>query len=159
MPGFRIDSDLCTGGYRRHGRARGERRREAGGRRTGPFFGSSQRARQHILDLHLNILSFALLSLAGVAYGRRRPQVLWPSVALFFPVSAWAAVATWWQGAPVFTLVLLGFTLGLSAVALLLFAVDVVFAPFCLEMTYLTPLCWILCPLLVLVNLAGLCIT
>jgi hypothetical protein len=31
-----------------------------------------------------------------------------------------------------------------------------VFAPFCLEMTYLLILCWLLCPLLVAVDLAGL---
>lgn len=111
-----------------------------------------------ILPLQLNILSFGLLSLAAVAYARRKFHIFWPAVGLFLPLSAWTTIATWWPVSPLFTVLLLAFTLGLSVVALVLFAVDVIWAPFCLEMTYLTPLCWILCPLLVFVNYSVLCV-
>jgi len=108
--------------------------------------------------LQLNILSFALLSLAAVAYARRRFHVFWAAAGLFFPIAAWTTVATWWQVSPLFTIILLALTLGISVLALALFAVDVIWAPFCLEMTYLTPLCWILCPLLVFANYSVLCL-
>ncbi len=111
-----------------------------------------------ILALKLNILSFALLGLAAVSYARRQFHVFWPTVVLFFPVLAWTTFATWWAVSPLFTVFLLTFTLGISLLALLLFAVDVIWAPFCLEMTYLTPLCWILCPLLVFANYSVLCV-
>jgi len=107
------------------------------------------------LELDLNILSLSLLALAAVSYGRRRFCVLWAAGVLFFPIAAWASVATYWDWCPLFTITLLALTLGTSLVALLLYAIDVVFAPFCVEMTYLTILCWLLCPLLVLVNFAG----
>jgi hypothetical protein len=51
---------------------------------------------------------------------------------------------------------LLAATLGLSLVALALYAIDCLWAPFCLEMTYVALTCWVLWPLLVLVDLVGL---
>ena len=108
------------------------------------------------MRVELNILSFALLALGAVAYARRRSAVLWAAGVLFFPVAACATVATFWQAMPLFTVFLLALTLGVSLSALMLYAIDVVFAPFCFEMTYLTVLCWLLCPLLVLIDFLGL---
>ena len=108
------------------------------------------------MAVDLNIMSFALLALAGVSYARRRFMTLWGAAALFFPVTGAAAVTTWWTLSPTLTIIILLFTLGTSLVALAMFAVDVIWAPFCLEMTYLALLCWILCPLAVLFNYLGL---
>jgi len=108
------------------------------------------------VQLQLNILSFALLGAGAVAYARRRFAVLWAVGVLFFPVAASATVVTFWQPLPLFAVFLLTLTLGVSLAALALYGIDVVFAPFCFEMTYLTVLCWLLCPLLVFINFLGL---
>ncbi len=107
------------------------------------------------MPVYLNTVSLALLVLAAVAYIRRRPGVLWPVAALFFPVTGVATVLIWWPVSPALTVLVIALTLGVSLGALALFAIDVAWAPFCLEMTYLTFICWVLCPLAVLVNYVG----
>jgi hypothetical protein len=52
--------------------------------------------------------------------------------------------------------ILWGATLGLNLCILLLYFIDLIWAPFCLELRYLTLLCWILSPLAVVLNFAGL---
>jgi len=103
----------------------------------------------------LNALSFALLAVAAVAFFRQRRLVLALAAVLFFPVAAAATVLIWWPISPVAAVLILAVTLGVPLVALAVFAIDFIWAPFCLEMTYLTFLCWILCPLAVLLNYAG----
>ena len=108
------------------------------------------------MAVHLNMLSFALLALAATSYARRRFVTLWGAAILFFPVTGAAAVTTWWAVSPALAVVIVALTLGVSLSALALFGIDVAWAPFCVEMTYLTFLCWILCPLVVLLNYLGL---
>jgi len=108
------------------------------------------------MALLLNTLSLALLALAATSYVRRRFAILWGAALLFFPVTAAAAVLTWWPLSPALAAVIVALTLGISLCALALFGIDVAWAPFCLEMTYLTVLCWILCPLAVLLDYLGL---
>jgi len=108
------------------------------------------------MALHLNILSFALLGLAAVAYARRRTVVLGVAGVLFAPVTCAATLAVFWPFNPFVAVVLLALTLLPSACAAALYLIDVVFAPFGVEMTYVTFLCWILCPLLVLANFVGM---
>jgi hypothetical protein len=74
---------------------------------------------------------------------------------LFFPVCAGGLLLNWWTISPAIALALLSTTLGVSLVVLALFAVDVIWAPFCLEMTYLTFLCWLLCPAAVFLSHVG----
>ena len=108
------------------------------------------------MPIHLNTLSLALLLIAALAYTRHWPAVLWSLAALFFPVTGIATVLIWWPVSPTLTLAVLLVTLGVPLIALALFTIDVVWAPFCLEMTYPTFVCWILCPLAVLANWMGL---
>lgn len=106
--------------------------------------------------LDLDILSLALLCLAATSYARRRLVVLLGAGALFFPA---AGAATWFTCAPVspaLAVVLMVLTLGVSLGVIVLFLVDVIFAPFCLQMTYFTFVCWVLCSQLVAVNFAFL---
>jgi len=103
----------------------------------------------------LNTISLALLIVAGVGYVRRRPVVLWTAAGVFFAAGGAATILIWWPLSPVLAVLVLGLTLGVSLAALALFAIDVTWAPFCLEMTYLTFLCWVLCPAAVLVNYLG----
>lgn len=108
------------------------------------------------MAVYFNILSFGLLALAGVSFARRRFVALWGAGILFFPVTGAATALTWWPVSPTLTIVLLTLTLGVPLVTLVLFGIDVVWAPFCVEMTYLTFLSWVLCPLAVLLNYVGL---
>ena len=108
------------------------------------------------MAVHLNTLSFVLLALAATSYVRRRSAILWGAALLFFPVTAAASVLTWWPLSPALAAAIVVLTLGVSLGALALFGIDVAWAPFCVEMTYLTVLCWILCPLAVLLNHLGL---
>ncbi len=108
------------------------------------------------MTANLNALSFVLLVLAGVSYVRHRGAVLTAAAALFFPVTAASTVLTWWGFSPALGLAILLLTLGISLVCLALFGIDVVWAPFCLEMTYLTVLCWVLCSAVVLLNYIGM---
>ena len=91
-----------------------------------------------------------------MAFTRRRTAVLLICGGFFVPVAALASVAVYWPLSPVFTVLLLAFALGLPLLALTLYAVDLVFAPFCVEMTYPAMVCWLLWPLLVLINFLGL---
>ena len=102
--------------------------------------------------LQLNALSLALLAVAGVAFFRQRRGVLVIAAVLFFPLTAAATVGLWWPLSPPAAALILALTLGVPLIALALFAVDVAWAPFCFEMTYLTILCWLLCPLAVVLN-------
>ena len=110
------------------------------------------------MEMELSVLTFALLCLAGVSYARRRFGVLLASATAFFPVTFLATAALWWAYSPLMTVLFLTFTLGASLVFLTLYFIDVVFAPFSLEMTYATFLCWILCPLPVAANFVALCL-
>jgi len=107
------------------------------------------------MTIHMNTLSFALLALAAVAYARQAPKCLWAAGLLFFPLTGLTTVLAWWPLAPLAAILILVLTLGVPLVCLALFAMDVLWAPFCLEMTYLTFLCWLLCPLSVVLNYMG----
>lgn len=109
-------------------------------------------------DVTLSLMSAAFLILASVAYVRQKRKVLSVIAVLFFVTCTASIMSNWWPISPILTIVILAFTLGLSAVALILFIVDLLWAPFALEMTYLTFLCWILCPLAVLIDFIGLAI-
>jgi hypothetical protein len=104
----------------------------------------------------LNALSLVLLVMAVVAYPRRMRLELAAAACLFFPVTAGAVLASWWPVSHPAAAVILIVPLGASLAIMLLFLIDVIWAPFCLEMTYLTFLCWILCPVTVALNLAGM---
>ncbi len=108
------------------------------------------------VPLHLNILSLALLGTMAVAYSRQRGFVLGFCGLLFYPVATLATLAVYWTLSPLLALLVLAFALGLPLLGLLLFGVDRLFAPFCLEMTYATVVCWILWPILVLAGFVGL---
>jgi len=108
------------------------------------------------MALGLNILSLALLGTAAVAFSRQRTLVLFVCGGLFVPVAGTAALAVYWPVSPALAVGLLCVTLGLPLLALLLYAVDVVFAPFCVEMTYPGMVCWVLWPVLVAAEFVGL---
>lgn len=109
--------------------------------------------------LYVNLLSLLFLGMAAFAYTRKATITLTVSSVLFVPTATWAALSCFYASNPVFTIVLLVLTLLLPLVAVALYLVDVLFAPFCLEMTYLTILCWILCPVLVIANVSGMVLT
>ncbi len=75
---------------------------------------------------------------------------------LFVLAACLAALSIYWGRSPAFSLVLLGVTMALPLLALALYAADRAFAPFCVEMTYPAMLCWVLWPVLVAANFAGL---
>ncbi len=104
----------------------------------------------------LDILSLAFLTAAALAFRRQRTAVLVVCGAMFVPTAGAASVAIYWPLSPLLTVLLLGVTLGASLAALLLYWIDRVFAVFCLEMTYLATICWVLWPLLVVANSAAL---
>jgi len=106
------------------------------------------------LALDLNMLSLALLGAAAVAFTRQRAMVLIVCSGLFTLSSGLAALAVCWALSPAFTIALLSVTIGLPFLTLALYAVDLAFAPFCVEMTYPAMLCWLLWPALVAVNFA-----
>jgi hypothetical protein len=106
----------------------------------------------------LSMLSLALCCLAAVAFYRRRRGVLILAALLFFPVTAAATVSVWWAISHVLAMCIIAATLALPIVLIALFLVDLIWAPFCFEMTYATIPCWILCPLGVLLNYVGLAV-
>ncbi|MHC4591976.1 MAG: hypothetical protein ACYS8L_04680 [Planctomycetota bacterium] len=109
-----------------------------------------------MLALDLTMMSLALLAAAAVAFTRHRRMVLMVCGGLFVPTAGLTTMAVWWTLSPTLAVLLLSVTLGLPLLALILYAVDLTLAPFCLEMTYLAMLCWILWPVLVMVNFLGL---
>jgi len=108
------------------------------------------------MALELNMLSLALLGAAAVAFTRQRRMVMFVCGALFVVAASLAGLAVWWPLSPAVAAVALALGLGLPLVGLLLFAVDLAFAPFCIEMTYPAMLCWVIWPALVFVNYVGL---
>jgi hypothetical protein len=102
------------------------------------------------------MLSLALLGAAAAAFTRQRRPVMAVCAALFVLSAGLAAGTVYWAVSPGLTIALLGVTLGLPLTALALYAVDVAFAPFCVEMTYPAMLCWVLWPVLVAFNFAGM---
>ena len=109
-----------------------------------------------MLALNMNALSLALLGAAAVAFTRQRRAVLLVCGGLFVPAAAAATVATFWPVSPAAAVVVMAATLGPSLVGLALYAVDRLAAPFCIEMTYAAMACWVLWPVLVVVDFAGL---
>jgi len=110
------------------------------------------------LVLQTNALSFGLLALAAVAYSHWRRTTLAVAAALFFPVTAAATLLTWWPVSAAAALCVLCLGVGVPLVCLGLFLVDLIWAPFCMEMTYLTLWCWVLCPLCVALNYVGMAV-
>ena len=107
------------------------------------------------MNLALNLLSLAFLALAGVAFARRYRGILAITGVLFFPVCTAALLTGWWELSPLLAIFLVVCTLGISLLTLCLLAIDVTWAPFCLEMTYPSLLCWILCPSAVILGYVG----
>ncbi len=103
----------------------------------------------------LTLFAAALLVVGSVAYIQRKRRILAIAGALFFPICSGALVSSWGPISTALTAIFLVGTLGLSLFALALFAIDVIWAPFALEMTYLTFLCWILCPVAVILSGVG----
>jgi len=101
------------------------------------------------------MLSLALLGAGAVAFARQRKAVLVLCLGMFVPVSALATLAVYWPLSPVLATVLLCVGEGLPLVALGLYGADLLFAPFCVEMTYAVLVCWVLWPVLVLANFLG----
>lgn len=102
------------------------------------------------------MFSLVLLGAAAVAFTRQRAMVMIVCAGLFVVSSGLAALALYWALSSAFTIALLGVTLGLPLLTLLLYAVDLALAPFCVEMTYPAMLCWLLWPVLVAVNAVGM---
>lgn len=102
-----------------------------------------------------NLLAAALLLGAALAFVRRRPVLLVFCGACFVPAAGAGAVLAFWGWSAPATVILLALTLGVSLLGLLLYVIDRIWAPFCLEMTYAALLCWVLWPVLVAINLAG----
>ncbi len=105
------------------------------------------------MDLTFSILSAVLLVATAATFAGRRPVLLCVTGGLFVPVAAATTVLLYWGPATWLAGVLLGVGIGLPLLGLALYAVDRIWAPFCLEMTYATLLCWVLWPALVVVNL------
>jgi hypothetical protein len=110
------------------------------------------------MDVTLTILSAVLFVATAAAFAGRRPVLLCALGAAFVAVSAEATVLLYWGPPPAVAIALLAAGLGLPLLGLALYAVDRVWAPFCLEMTYATFLCWLLWPALVVVDLVTLAV-
>lgn len=110
------------------------------------------------MEVGMSLLAGGLLGAAGVAFARRQKALLVLFGALFVPVAAAASLQVWWPLSPALAVALPAVTLGLSVVGVALFAADLVWAPFCLEMTYPALTVWVLWPLLAAANLAGLAV-
>ena len=106
----------------------------------------------------LNAVSLALFALAAVAYTRQRHAALAAAAVLFFPVTSAATVLSWYPVSPMVAVVILLATLVAPLAALALTAIDVVWAPFGLQMSYCTVLCWLLCPMAVFLNYTGMAV-
>ena len=107
------------------------------------------------MELILSIVSLALFVGTAAAFAARRPVLLSGLGAAFVPVAAASTIVTWWGFSHGLTAALLALGLGLPLLGLALYAIDRIWAPFCLEMTYATLLCWVLWPALVMVNLVA----
>jgi hypothetical protein len=90
----------------------------------------------------------------AAAFAGRRPALLCALGAAFVPVAAAATVVLYWAPAPALAIALLALGVGLPLLCLALYAIDRIWAPFCVEMTYATLLCWVLWPGLVVINLS-----
>ena len=90
----------------------------------------------------------------GVAFTRQRRMVLVVCGVVFAVASGAATRATFRSAGAVWPALALGH--GVPALALAAYAVDRVWAPFCLELTYLTALCWVCWPLLVAADAVAL---
>lgn len=110
---------------------------------------------QPAMELILSIVSLALFVGTAAAFAGRRPVLLCALGAAFVPVAAATTVALWWGANHGLAIALLAVGLGLPLLGLALYAIDRIWAPFCLEMTYATLLCWVLWPALVVVNLVA----
>ena len=108
------------------------------------------------MEQSLNVLALGLFATAAVAFTRQRRAVMLVCGALFVPVAGVATVAVWWPVSPAVAIVLLLAGMALPLLTLLLFAVDLIWAPFAVEMTYPAMLCWVLWPVLVAADFAGL---
>ncbi len=104
----------------------------------------------------LTLLAAALLMVSAVAFTRQRRLLLTVCGGLFVAVVTRATIALYWPVSPAFTVALLTLTVALPLLTLALYAVDVLWAPFCLEMTYPAMICWLLWPALVLADVVGL---
>lgn len=111
-----------------------------------------------VSNVTLNILSFVFLVMAGGAYVLQKRTCLIILATIFFPVATTSLLTTWWPLQPILAIVFIFVTLGGSFLALTLFVIDYIWAPFALEMTYVTFLCWVLCPLAWLLDLIGVII-
>ena len=109
-----------------------------------------------MMELDLCMLAVGLVGCGAVAFARRCRVAMVGCLALFVPVAAAATVAVWWPLSPTLALVLLAVLEGVPLVGVVLYGIDLAFAPFCLEMTYAALLCWLGWPLLVLVDFLGL---
>lgn len=105
------------------------------------------------MDLTFAIASAVLLGATAAAFAGRRPALLCVLGAVFVPVAAATTILLYWGREPYVAVALLAAGLGLPLLGLALYAVDRIWAPFCLEMTYATLICWVLWPALVVVNL------
>ena len=108
------------------------------------------------MEQSLDMLALALFGAAAVAFTRQRRAVMLTCGALFVPVATLATVVVWWPVSPAAGVALLLAGMALPLVTLLLFAIDLVWAPFALEMTYPALLCWVLWPVLIAADFAGL---
>lgn len=104
----------------------------------------------------LIFLSPLFLLACGLAYFYQRRITLAISAAAFCYTSSAGMFAVWTSFGNWLAFTLWGATLGLSLCILLLYFIDLIWAPFCLELRYLTLLCWMLGPLAVVLNFAGL---
>ncbi len=107
------------------------------------------------MALGLNTVALAFFAAAAWAFWSRRQLLVTLFGALFVPTAGSAAILVFWPVSPVLAFAVMLPTLGLSLMGLLLFFIDRVWAPFCLEMTYAALLCWVLWPALLALNLAG----
>jgi len=108
------------------------------------------------VGLDLSMLSLALFGASAVAFARQRRAVLVVCGGLFVAVSSAASLAIYWPVSPAAAVAVLLLGQGVPLVGLGLYAADRLFAPFCVEMTYAALLCWLIWPLMVLVNFVGL---
>ncbi|MFO8008474.1 MAG: hypothetical protein R6V05_12145 [Candidatus Brocadiia bacterium] len=109
-----------------------------------------------MMAVDLNILSLALLATSAVAFSRQRTLVMVVCGALFVPTQAAGLLAVYWPVSPPAALTILALTLGLSLVCLALYAVDRLCAVFCLEMTYVATLVWLIWPVATAAGFLGL---
>jgi ABC-type proline/glycine betaine transport system permease subunit len=106
--------------------------------------------------LHLDIFALAVLAAAAVAFTRQRRPVLLVCAGLFVCVGSAGAWLSWSPVSPVLARALLAVAMGLPLLTLLLYAVDRLWAPFCVEMTYPAMVCWLLWPALAAAAFCGL---